>query len=150
MVPFIVLIAATALARLVGLTVPYADSWPAATAIGLAAAFALASTAHFRQPRREGLIAIVPPAIPRPDLAVTATGLIEVVGPVGLLIEPLRTPAAVGLALLLVAVFPANVRAADARRHPAAPTTPLPRRAAVQLGFLAACAVAAGAGRLLT
>lgn len=144
--PFAVLIAATALARLVGLAVPYADSWAAATAIGLATAFALASTAHFFQPRRDGLIAIVPPAIPRPDLVVTATGLLEVVGAVGLLIAPLRTTAAVGLVLLLVAMFPANVRAAGASRHPAAPTTPLPLRTAVQLGFLAACAVAASAG----
>ncbi|WP_244961688.1 hypothetical protein [Clavibacter zhangzhiyongii] len=140
-IPFAVAVVVTLAARLLGLAVPALDAWPPAVAIGLAAGFALAASAHFVEPRCSGLIAIVPPRVPRADLVVTATGLLEVAGAIGLLIPPLRTPAAIGLAILLVAVLPANVRAAGGRRHPAAPTTPLPLRAAVQAGYLLGCAV---------
>jgi uncharacterized membrane protein len=142
-VPFVVLLVVTAAARVVGLGVPFVGSWHAATAVGLAAAVAVASSAHFVEPRRSGLISTVPPSVPRPDLVVTVTGVLEVAAAIGLLVEPLRTPAAIGLALLLVAVYPANVRAATGKRHPSAPTTPLVTRTVVQLGFLGACVVAA-------
>jgi len=146
MFPFAALIVVALEARLVGLAVPvpYLDGWPASVAAGLAAAFALASSAHFVEPRRSGLVSIVPSALPRPDLVVTITGVLEIAGAVGLLIPALRTPAAVGLAILLVAVFPANVRAARGSRHPDAPATPLPLRTIAQVGFLAACVVATG------
>ncbi len=39
----------------------YADSWPSAIAIGLAAMFALTGVAHFVDPLRSDMIAIVPP-----------------------------------------------------------------------------------------
>jgi uncharacterized membrane protein len=93
------------------------------------------------RPRR---LSIVPPGLPRPELVVTVTGVLEIAGAVGLLIPALRIPAAIGLAILLVAVFPANVRAARGCRHPDAPTTPLPLRTIAQVGFLAACVVAMG------
>ena len=141
MVPFTTALLVALAARLLGLAVPALDAWPPAVAAGLAAGFALAATAHFAEPRRSGLVAIVPPRLPRPDLVVTASGALELAGAVGLLIPPLRTAAAIGLALLLLAVFPANVRAARGVRHPAAPTTPLPLRAAIQAGFLVLCAV---------
>lgn len=134
---------ATGAARLVGLAVPYTGSWPSAAAVGLAAAFAIASSAHFLRPRRDGLIAIVPPWIPHRALVVTATGVLEIAGAAALLIEPLRTLAAICLALLLLAIFPANVRAATGTRHSAAPTTPLGPRLIMQLGFLTACIIAA-------
>jgi uncharacterized membrane protein len=47
--------------------------------------------------------------------------------------------AAIGLGLLLVAMFPANVHAARAKLTLAGrPVTPLPQRSALQLVFLAA------------
>jgi uncharacterized membrane protein len=144
MIPFAALIIVALEARLVGIAVPlpYLDGWPASVAVGLATAFALGAGAHFAEPRRAGLVSIVPSAVPRPELVVTVTGVLEVAGAVGLLIPALRTAAAIGLALLLVAVFPANVRAARGCRHPDAPTTPLPLRTLIQVGFLAACVIA--------
>jgi uncharacterized membrane protein len=58
------------------------------------------------------LIAMVPPAIPRPDVIVWASAVCELAAAIGLLIEPLRLASALALALFLIAVFPANVRAA--------------------------------------
>jgi len=143
MVPVVVLIVVTVAARLVGAGVPYLASWPAATVWGLAAAFLIASTAHFLQPRRAGLVAIVPPWMPHPSLVVTISGILEVAGAVGLIFEPTRVVAAACLGLLLILIFPPNVRAARTRLHPAAPTTPLLLRSVIQVVFLAACVVSA-------
>ncbi|GAA5037262.1 hypothetical protein ACFQRL_13395 [Microbacterium fluvii] len=149
MAPLVTLVVVTAAARLVGLTgVTYVDTWPEALAVGLAAMFLLTASAHFARPRRAGLIAIVPPAIPRPGLVVTATGLLEIAGAIGLLVSPtwiagIRTAAAICLALLLLVLFPANVYAARARRHPDAPHTPLVPRTLMQVAFVAAAVVVA-------
>jgi len=62
---------------------------------------------------------------------------------VGLILEPTRVVAAACLGLLLILIFPANIRAARTRLHPAAPTTPLLLRTVIQVVFLAACAVSA-------
>jgi uncharacterized membrane protein len=52
---------------------------------------------------------IIPPGFPAPGLLVVISGICEIAGGVGLLIQPLRRAAAWGLIALLVAVFPANV-----------------------------------------
>ena len=52
---------------------------------------------------------ITPPWVPMPALVIWLTGLCEIAGALGLLIAPLRQPAALGLALYAVAVFPANI-----------------------------------------
>ncbi|MEL4506257.1 hypothetical protein AAEX63_15330 [Luteococcus sp. H138] len=73
----------------------------------------------------------------------------EIVGALGLLIPtsigPWRSIAAGCLALLLVLVFPANVHAARARLPAPAPSTPLVRRTVVQLVYLGAAMLVAGA-----
>ncbi|MPV50381.1 hypothetical protein GCG21_10275 [Pseudactinotalea sp. HY160] len=144
MAPLLALVGVTLVGRLLGrLGVDYLDTWPQALAAGLAALFLLTSSAHLFQPRRAGLIAIVPPAVPFPALAVTVTGVLELAGAVGLLVPPasaawIRPVAAACLGMLMLAMFPANVYAAGRRRHPSAPTTPLGRRALVQLLYLAA------------
>lgn len=48
------------------------------------------------------------------DFLVTATGVLELAGAAGLLVPRLAVWAAGGLALLLIAMFPANVHAAQA------------------------------------
>ena len=131
----------TALARLAGLFVQPLNDWSVATAIGLAAMFVMTSITHFVQPRRRGLIAIVPPVFARPDILVSITGALEFVGAIGLLVPVTRVAAAVCLALLLLALFPANVYAAGAQRHSDSPHTPLVPRTLYQLVFLAACVV---------
>ncbi|MVU81471.1 DoxX family membrane protein [Nocardia sp. ET3-3] len=143
MAPLIVLIVVTGLARIAGWlhATDWLDSWPHAARLGLAALFALTSSAHFLQPRRDGLIAMVPPRLPNPAALVTVTGFLELAGAVGLLIPWAAPLAAICLAVMLVCLFPANVRAA--REGSGIQTMPLPLRGLVQVLFIGACVLAA-------
>lgn len=91
---------------------------------------------------------MVPSAFPRPDLLVTATGILELLGVVGLVLTATARYAAIGLFLLLAAMFPANVHAA--RKGLTIAGQPVPAlipRTVIQIIFLsAAAAVAWGAG----
>ncbi|WFE44977.1 DoxX family protein [Verrucosispora sp. WMMD1129] len=147
MAPLIALVAGTALARLAGLAgIAALDGWHPALRIGLALMFVMTGMVHFVGPRRQDLIAMVPPRLPRPELLVTVTGVLELAGAVGLLVPATARWAAAGLTLLLLAMFPANVSAARRRLTLAGrPVTPLGVRTALQLVFLAATvAVAVG------
>ncbi|ORW96507.1 hypothetical protein AWB92_06020 [Mycobacterium sp. IEC1808] len=148
MAPLITLLVATIAARSIGwLGVPYVNSWTAALAVGLAAMFLLTGFSHFAPPLRRDLIAIVPPRLPAPGYLVTITGLLELLGAVGLLIPVTRVAAAVCLLVLMLAMFPANVYASRMPDPPKSMTTRLPLRTAIQAVFLAAAvAVAVGSG----
>ena len=74
---------------------------------GAAALFLLSGSAHFLA--TETFARIVPPYIPAPRLMVYLSGVAELAGAVGLLLPSSRRAAGSGLALLLVAVFPANI-----------------------------------------
>ncbi|HZE38948.1 MAG TPA: DoxX family protein [Stackebrandtia sp.] len=140
MVPLYALVIVTGLARLSGwLGVPWLDSWTHSTQVGLAAMFLFTASAHFTQPRRKLLIAMVPPRLPRAATLVTVTGVLELAGAVGLLVPPTARLAAACLAVLMLVMFPANVRAAHADLG--IKTMPLPLRTLVQLVFIAACAL---------
>jgi len=116
--------------------------------LAVAAMFLLTASAHFGS-RRPDLVRMVPPGLGDPELLVTLTGIAEVVGAVGLLVPRTSPLAAVALALLLVAMFPANVRAArEGLTIGGAAATPLLPRAILQLVFIAAI-LAAGFGRRL-
>jgi uncharacterized membrane protein len=99
--------------------------------------------------RRPDLIQMVPPLLSRPDLLVTATGILEIIGAIGLMIPSLARYAAFGLALLLIGVFPANVHAARRRLTIAGrPVPDLLPRTVLQIVFLvAAVAVFLGGDR---
>jgi uncharacterized membrane protein len=78
---------------------------------------------------------------------VTITGLLELLGAVGLLVPATRVAAAVCLLVLMLAMFPANVYAARMPDPPKSMTTQLPLRIAIEVVFLAAAvAVAVGSG----
>ncbi|MFI9407657.1 DoxX family protein [Nocardia sp. NPDC052316] len=141
MAPLVVLAVVTALARLAGwLAGPdWLDSWPHAVALGLAAMFVLTASAHFLSPRREALVAMVPPNLPNPAALVALTGVLEVAGAAGLLIPATSKLAAAALILLLLSLFPANIRAVKADLG--IKTMPLPLRALVQALFIAALSV---------
>lgn len=79
----------------------------AASVVLLAAAFVGAGVLHFLKPRL--FEAIVPPSLPAPRALVFVSGAAEILGGLGLLVEPLRPWAGWGLVALLVAVFPANL-----------------------------------------
>ena len=140
MAPLITLVAGTLLARLAGLLgVDALDGWLPALRVGLALMFLLTAVAHFGLGRREGMIAMVPPRLPRPALLVTITGILEFAGALGLLLPATYRLAAACLAVLMVAMFPANIYAA---RHQVTlagePATPLPLRTAEQILYVAA------------
>lgn len=148
MAPLITLLLSTIAARSIGwLGVAYVNNWTAALAVGLAAMFLLTGLAHFAPPLRRDLIAIVPPRLPTPGYLVTITGLLELAGAAGLLVPATRVAAAACLAVLMLAMFPANVYASRMPDPPKSMTTRLPLRAAMQVVFLAAAvAVAVGSG----
>jgi len=74
----------------------------------IAALFFFAGAMHFVIPR--SYASIMPPWIPRAMLLVYVSGVLEMLGAAGLLIERVRRLAGIGLIALLVAVFPANVQ----------------------------------------
>jgi uncharacterized membrane protein len=137
MAPLIVLVAAVLLARLIGQVgaKPLRD-WAAATRAGLAAMFLFTAAAHFNSMRPD-LVAMVPSFVPSPRLMVTFTGLCEILGAIGLLVPRARRLAALALILLLLALLPANIYAAQSGLTlRGAPATPIVPRVALQALFI--------------
>jgi uncharacterized membrane protein len=91
---------------------PAADSWSGALRIALAAMFVFTAVSHFHPRTRPDLIRMVPASLPAPALLVTATGVLEFIGAIGLLVPQALPAAAYGLIALLMAMFPANIHAA--------------------------------------
>src|SRR5450631_3783339 len=87
------------------------ERWIKRAARWLLVAFMVGSAiAHFVVV--DAYAAMVPAALPAPRLLVWISGVAELAGGIGLLIPSLRRAAAIGIILLLVAVFPANVNMA--------------------------------------
>lgn len=145
MAPFIALTGGFILLRLIGLAgIDALDAWQPALRGALALMFVLTGVPHFLPSWRRDLVAMIPPAIPHPALLVTLTGVLELIGAAGLLFPPTAPYAAIGLALLMLAMFPANVSAARRGLTLAGkPVTPLPARTALQVLFVAAAVAAA-------
>jgi uncharacterized membrane protein len=139
MFPFFVLLITTLILRVIGMAgISLFDSWTWCLRCGLALMFLFTASAHWGKRRRD-LIAMVPRIVARPDLMVSATGVFEILGGLGLLIPAFAPVAAACLALLLIGLFPANMRAA--REHLTIfgkPATALPLRALLQLVFITA------------
>jgi uncharacterized membrane protein len=117
MVPLIVMLAAWAGFRVLGVMglILDADSWSGALRFGLACMFLFTALSHFLPRTRPDLVRMVPPGLPRPELLVTVTGILEFAGAAGLLVPTLARQSAQCLIALLVAMFPANVHAARAK-----------------------------------
>ncbi|MCZ8378032.1 DoxX family protein [Mycobacterium sp. CPCC 205372] len=128
------------------LGVDYLDTWPRAVAVGLALMFTMTGVAHFVPGMRRDMIAIVPPRLPAPGVLVTITGVLELIGAAGLLFPPTRVAAAVCLFVLMLATFPANVRAARMPNPPRSMTSRLDVRTAEEVVYLAAAVVVAVGG----
>jgi uncharacterized membrane protein len=109
----------------------------------LSAMFLLTASAHWGALRPD-LVRMVPPAFPQPELLVTLTGIAELAGAIGLLIPRLAPWAGGCLALLLLAMFPANVHAArEGLSIGGTQVMGVLPRALLQLVFLAATLIAA-------
>ena len=143
MIPLIVLVISTLLLRGIGAAgAGLLSSWIWCLRGGLAVMFLFTASAHWGK-RRGDLIAMVPRVFARPDRMVSATGVLEILGAVGLLIPAMAPVAAVCLMVLLVALFPANIRAArEILTIGGRPATALPLRTLVQLVFLFAVFIA--------
>ena len=70
-------------------------------------AFILASIPHFTSPER--YLPMMPPFVPAPEAMIVVSGVAELIGGVGMLIPRTARIASWWLALLLLAIFPANV-----------------------------------------
>ena len=140
MVTLFVFLSAAALVLAVGILrrQPIKLAGLLALRLGLAVMFVFTGVSHFLWLRSD-LIAMVPPVLPAPGLLVTVTGVLEIVGAVGLLLPATTAWAAGGLAVLLVAMFPANVYAAISKvTLNGQPATALVPRSAMQLLYVAA------------
>ena len=62
---------------------------------------------HFITP--ELFLAIMPPAVPYPEAVVAISGVFEILGALGLLLQRTRRMAGIGLFVLTLAVSPANI-----------------------------------------
>lgn len=138
MIPLIVVSVVFAVLRLAGaLAVPALREWRLCLRYAFAAMLLVTASAHWGA-KRADLVAMVPPAFPRPDLLVTLTGIFELAGAAGLVWTRASRLAAALLAVLFMAMFPANVHAAQhGLSIGGRPATPLPLRTAVQIGLVA-------------
>jgi uncharacterized membrane protein len=129
MAPLIVQIATTLVAR-------WFVPWKDAVRIGLAVMFVFTGASHFSSLRHD-LAAMIPPPLTGSLLLVYLTGVLEIVGALGLLTR-WRGQAAIFLVVLLLALFPANVYAAVERLTlGGAPATALWLRTPLQLFWMA-------------
>ncbi|WP_197320784.1 DoxX family membrane protein [Saccharomonospora sp. NB11] len=145
MVPFFALAGGFVVFRLIGLVgVDVLDGWQSALRAALALMLVFTGIPHFLPGWRDDMAAMIPPRLPRPRMLVAVTGVLELGGAVALLVPPVARWAAAGLALLMLAMFPANVSAA--RRGLSLggkPVTPLPQRTVMQIVFVGAAVAAA-------
>jgi uncharacterized membrane protein len=108
-------------------------TWKEATRHALAVLFLFTASAHFTSMRHD-MARMVPAAVPWPEAMVAFTGLCEIAGAIGLLVPRLQRAAGVALIVFLLAVFPANVRAArEGVTLGGRPATPLLWRVPMQL-----------------
>ncbi|MGW4790993.1 DoxX family protein [Nonomuraea sp. NPDC004297] len=117
----IVLLVATAVFRLLGLLgVRRFGTWRVSAAHGLAVMLVMTASAHFVpgsvtfMPNYDDMVAMVPSFVPAPGSMVYLTGVLELAGAAGLVLERTRGAAGICLALLFVVLLPANVYAATA------------------------------------
>jgi uncharacterized membrane protein len=120
LVTVIVLLVATVAFRLLGLVgVRRFDTWRVSAAHGLAVMLVMTASAHFVpgdvtfMPNYDDMVAMVPSFVPFPGVMVYLSGVLELAGAVGLVLERTRKAAGICLALLFVALLPANVNAAQ-------------------------------------
>jgi uncharacterized membrane protein len=111
MIVLFVLVGSAVLFRVLGLFgVPFFATWRDSTLCALTVMFCFTGIAHFGSTRSE-IEKMVPPWVPSPRRIVMWTGILEILGAVGILIPETRFVAGICLIAFLVAVFPANIHA---------------------------------------
>lgn len=113
-------------------------TWQHSAAYALAAMFVFTGVAHFVNKMKHELARMVPAIFPQPMLMVYFTGVLELAGGVGLILPRFRHPASLCLILLMLILFPANIKAAREKLTLGGkPATELWLRAPMQILFIA-------------
>jgi len=86
-------------------------SWQASASFALAAMFVFTGIAHFTKTRHD-MARMVPRIFARPLWMVYFTGVCELLGAAGLILPRTRWAASAALIVMLLAMFPANIKAA--------------------------------------
>lgn len=143
MAPFIALVVSFLLFRTAGLAgAAYFDHWHPSLQGAVAVMLLLAASAHWGR-RRPDLIRMVPPPFPAKEWIVSMTGILEIAGAIGILLPAVSLAASIGLTVLLIAMFPANVHAARNRLTIGGKPVPgLFVRTLLQIFFIAAILLA--------
>jgi len=112
------------------------ETWQGSAGYALAVMFVMTGSAHFTKMKHD-LERMVPRAFPRPMWIVYGTGVLEFLGAAGLLVPRVRSVAGWCLIVLLVAMLPANIRAARERLPlRGKPATALWLRVPMQMFFI--------------
>lgn len=138
MAPLIALFASLLILPFLGFVVPALADWATDARYALAAMLLLTASAHFAPSSRQDLIRIVPSRLPLRGQLVTLTGVLEVAAAAGLALPAIAPRAGTGLVLLLIAMFPANIKAAvDHLPLRGKPAMPVLLRLPLQILFIA-------------
>ncbi len=93
----------------------------------------ISGVAHLLMP--SGMAQIIPPAFPARTLLVILSGIAELAGAVGLFVPRFRRAAALCIAILMIAVFPANIYVAGQTVH-GLPMPAVPVRLIMQIVYI--------------
>ncbi|MGC4936949.1 DoxX family protein [Kribbella sp. DT2] len=151
----VVLVVATLVFRGLGaLGVRRFTRWPVAAAHGLAVMLVLTASAHFVpagvtvMPNHADMVRIVPPFVPYADAMVYLTGVLELLGALGLVLTATRWAAGWSLAALFVTLLPANIyEAVEQISFANGEATPLWQRIPEQVVYIAVAVWAARSAR---
>jgi uncharacterized membrane protein len=111
-------------------------SWHDSARFALALMFVFTGAAHFTRMKHD-MARMVPSVFPQPMGMVYFTGICEWLGAIGLLVARTQEAAAVALIVMLVVIFPANIRAAREKLTLGGnPATRLWLRAPMQVLFI--------------
>ena len=106
-----------------------------ALGVGTLAVLPLLASGTLHLLRPAVYVALIPPPFPKENWFAMLTGLPELLGAAGLLLPATRRPAAVCLAVFLIAIFPANVYVAG-RTIAGLPMPGVAVRTAMQAAYL--------------
>src|SRR5713226_4711167 len=86
-------------------------TWHDTARYALAVMFTFTGVSHFTKLKQD-MVRMMPAIFPKPLLLVYITGVLELLGALGILLPATRALAGICLILFLLAVFPANMKAA--------------------------------------
>lgn len=144
MTVFVLLVSFFVLRGLGAMGVSRFATWRVSAAHALALMLFMTASAHFVpgdvtvMPNHDDLAAMVPPAVPFASAVIYLTGVLELLGAVGLVLGRTRKAAGICLVLLFCAMLPANIYAAIEHVELAGePASPLWQRIPEQVLYIA-------------